>query len=176
MAEQITYVGETAGDEFLNVQFYSRYVDGTEFAKGGEVDFIKIEIPGDKTLSIDVPVDDNHKMRFRRKWEAYQQLKSITGTPLAEWDEVPEGLKREFEYRGFLYVEQLASAPDSALNSIMGGSSWRKKAIAFLDRGKIPADDLIKKQQEQIEEMQKQLAELVATKRKKKDEVTEQAE
>lgn len=172
MAEQIAYVGETAGDEFLNVNFYKRYVEGTEFSEGGEVEFVRIEVPGDNSLVIDVPVDENHKQRFHKKWKAYQELQSLSGTELAQWDELPDGLRREFEYRGFRYVEQIAGMPDSIAHSTMGGVQWRKKANDFLNRGKVSSDDLISKQQQEIEELKAQMAEILAAKRKKKPEET----
>ena len=44
MSEQIAYVGDTSGDEILDVTFFEKEVNG-EFK-----DFIQIKVPGDKTV------------------------------------------------------------------------------------------------------------------------------
>ena len=156
MAEQIAYVGDTSGDEILDVRFYENIVDGET------KDFINIKVPGDKTIEVNVEVDDVYKARFARKWQAYKQMQSIdNGTPVANWDDVPEGLRRELVYQGFRFVEQVAGAPDSAFTRIMGGTQWRTKAQAFLNRGKKNADEVINNQQKQIEQLQEQMAALL---------------
>ena len=157
MAEQIAYVGDTSGDEILDVSFFEKIVDGV--AK----DYINIKVPGDKTVEIVSVVDDQYKARFARKWQAYKDMQAIDhGTPLSEWDDVPQGLKDELNYQGFRFVEQVAGAPDSAFTRIMGGFQWRNKAQAFLNRGKKNADDVINQQQQQIEQLQQQMAALLA--------------
>ena len=157
MADQIASVGDTSGDEILDVRFYENIVDGET------KDFINIKVPGDKTIEVNVEVDDVYKARFARKWQAYKQMQSIdNGTPVANWDDVPEGLRRELVYQGFRFVEQVAGAPDSAFTRIMGGTQWRTKAQAFLNRGKKNADEVINNQQKQIEQLQEQMAALLA--------------
>lgn len=157
MSEQIAYVGDTSGDEILDVSFYEKIVDGSP------VDFINIKVPGDKTVEIKSEVTEQYKRRFARKWEAYKQMQSIdNGTPITDWHDVPEGLRRELMYQGFRFVEQVAGAPDSAFARIMGGFQWRNKAQAFLNRGKKSADDIINQQQEQIKQLQDQMAAILA--------------
>lgn len=157
MSEQIAYVGDTSGDEILDVSFYEQTVDG-------EVKyFIHIKVPGDKTVEVISEVDDNYRRRFARKYEAWKNLQSYdTGTPLVEWDDVPDGLKRELQYQGFRWVEQVAGAPESAFTRIMGGIQWKTKAQAFLNRGKKSAEDVINQQQKQIEQLQEQMAAILA--------------
>ena len=152
MSDQISYVGETPNDEYLDVTFYRN------IHMGEETDFIKILVPGDKTLTIDTVATDQHKARFRRKWEAYNNMQQISGTPLSEWTELPEGLRQEFIYQGFKYIEQVAGGPDSAFTRMMGGTQWRVKAQAWLNRGKIDADAVIKEQADQIKELQEKMA------------------
>lgn len=157
MSEQINYVGDTSGDEILDVRFY----EGT--LNGKTVDYINIKVPGDKTVEVNVVADETYQKRFARKWQAYKHMKDIDeGTPVAEWDDVPEGLRRELAYQGFRFVEQVAGAPDSAFARIMGGVQWRNKAQAFLNRGKKSADDVISQQQKQIEQLQEQMTALLA--------------
>lgn len=145
--ERINYVGDTGGDSQLNVMFYKGFIDGIE------TDFIKISIPGDSTLTIDVEASDYYKARFRTQFEAYLGYRNLSGTPIDDWTEIPEGLKNELRYQSFKFVEQLANAPDSALNKMMGGTQLRDKARAFLDRGKVDSDVVIQKQSEQIAEL-----------------------
>ena len=157
MSEQIAYVGDTSGDEILDVTFYEKIVDGEP------VDYVNIKIPGDKTVEIKSVATEQYQRRFARKWQAYKNMQAIDhGTPIAEWDDVPEGLRRELIYQGFRFVEQVAGAPDSAFARIMGGFQWRTKAQAFLNRGKKSADDIINQQQEQIKQLQEQMAALLA--------------
>lgn len=157
MSEQIAYVGDTSGDEILDVTFFEKEVNG-------EIkDFIQIKVPGDKTVEVISEVDDRYRQRFARKYEAYKNLQSYDkGTPLAEWESVPEGLKRELQYQGFRYIEQVAGAPESAFARIMGGIQWKNKAQEFLNRGKKSSEDVIAKQQEMIEQLQQQMAALLA--------------
>jgi hypothetical protein len=155
MSDQIAYVGDTSGDEFLDVTFYQKLEDGQE------VDFVNIKVPGDKTLEIDEKVTDVYARRFARKYEAYKSLQTMTGTPIDEWSDVPSGMRREFHYLGFRFVEQVAGAPDSAFARVMGGQQWRYKAQAFLNRGNVGADEIVKQQQEQIAKLQAQMAELL---------------
>lgn len=154
--EEVVKVGDTSGDEFLDVTFYEKMVDDKE------VIFINIRVPGDKSVEIDVEATEEYKRRFHRRWLAFEQMQSMDGTPIEDWDEVPSSMKRELYYLGFKFVEQLAGAPDSAFARIMGGVQWRTKAQAFLNRGKVSADELIKKQQEQIDALMAKMNELTS--------------
>ena len=160
MAEQIAYVGDTSGDEILDVSFYEQLVDGEPR------DFIHIKVPGDKTVEVISEMTDEYRRRFARKFESYKNMQTYdNGTPLSEWTDVPEGLKRELSYQGFRFIEQVAGAPESAFARIMGGFQWRNKAQEFLNRNKKSsgdvANEIIKQQQEQIDQMQKQMAALL---------------
>ena len=157
MSEQIAYVGDTSGDEILDVVFYEKEVDGEL------KDFIHIKVPGDKTVEVISEVTDQYKRRFARKWEAYKNMQAIdSGTPLSEWTDINEGQAREFAYQGFRFIEQVAGAPDSAFSRIQGGFQWRNRAQAFLNRGKKSAEEVINQQQEQIKQLQEQMAALLA--------------
>ena len=151
MSEQINYVGETGGDVYLDVTFYKAIYNGEE------ADFIKIGVPGDKTITIDTLADDVHKARFKRQYDAYIGYRDIKGHPIDEWEEIPQTLRTELNYQGFKFVEQIAGAPDSAFARMMGGVQIRTKAQNFLNRGKIDADVVIAKQGEQIQELTEKL-------------------
>lgn len=174
MSEQIAYVGDTSGDEILDVSFYEQLVDGEP------KDFIHIKVPGDKTVEVISEVTEQYQRRFARKWEAYKNMQSYDhGTPLVEWDNVPDGLKRELQYQGFRYIEQVAGAPESAFARIMGGIQWKNKAQEFLNRGKKSSDDVIAQQQKELDELKQQMAALIAMnseKRGRKSKETTQTE
>jgi hypothetical protein len=161
MSDQIAYVGDTSGDEFLDVTFYAKIIDSVE------VDFVNIKVPGDKTLEIDETVTEMHKRRFARKFSAYKQLQEIDGTPIADWSDVPEGLRRELNYQGFRFIEQVAGAPDSAFARIMGGIQWRVKAQSFLNKDSVVTSDVIKSQQAIIDDLQRKVAMLLDEKPKR---------
>lgn len=175
MSEQIAYVGDTTGDEILDVSFYEQEVDG-------EIkDFIHIKVPGDKTVEVISEVTDQYKRRFARKWEAYKNMQAFdSGTPLAEWEELNEGLRREFVYQGFKFIEQIAGAPDSAFARIQGGFQWRNRAQAFLNRGKKSSEEVIKSQQDEIDLLKQQMTALLeavgGAKRGKKSKETTQTD
>lgn len=151
MSEQINYVGETGSDVYLDVTFYKAIHNGEE------ADFIKIGVPGDKTIKIDTLADDVHKARFKRQYDAYIGYRDIKGHPIDQWEEIPQTLRTELNYQGFKFVEQIAGAPDSAFARMMGGVQIRTKAQNFLNRGKIDADVVIAKQGEQIQELTEKL-------------------
>ena len=152
MSDEISYVGDTGGDAYLDVTFYNGYHEGAD------ADFVKIGVPGDKTLTIDTLVEESHKRRFARQWEAYKGYRDLKGHPVTDWDEIPDSLKTELLYQGFKFVEQVAGAPDAAFARMMGGPQIRTKAQAFLNRGKQNADEVITKQAEQIQELQEKMA------------------
>lgn len=160
--EQISYVGDTGGDAYLDVHFYKG------FSNEEEVDFIRIAVPGDKTLTIDTIANDLHKQRFARQWSAYEGFKDVKGHPIDEWEDIPQTLRTELNYQGFKFVEQIAGAPDSAFNRMMGGTQIRNKAQAFLNRGKINAEEMIKKQSDKIEELEQKMSILLEAMNDKK--------
>ena len=150
--EDLNYPNTGNADAYLSVQFYKG------FHEGEEADFIKIDVPGDKTISIDTLATPEYKARFRRQYDAYANLREQTGTPLEQWSDIPDGFKKELNYQGFRTIEQIATAPDAAFTKIMGGTDLRRKAQAYLNRGKVNADVIIKQQQEQINELSEKMA------------------
>jgi hypothetical protein len=151
MPEQIVNIGETSGDAYLDVTFYKGLHNEEE------VDFIRIGVPGDKTITIDTIADDGHKARFRQRYDAYIGYRDMQGHPIDEWDEIAQNLRTELAYQGFKFVEQIAGAPDAAFARMMGGVQIRTKAQSFLNRGKIGADIVIAKQADQIQELQEKI-------------------
>lgn len=157
MNEELSYVGEQRGDENLNVSFYK-----TVNELGEEVEYIRISIPGNTATVIEEPVNDRYKMRFKRQWDEYNGIKSMKGTPIEQWEGLPEPMFRELKRLDFHYIEQLANAPDSSLQGFQGGQSWRIKAKQYIERNRVTPDMIINAQQAQIEELKQQMAELMA--------------
>lgn len=122
------FVGARNPDSALYVQFYARPVENafqSEQQKRpifDEVDFVKIQVPGDKTTAIDTPVREEHKTRFPIQWANYQnhkgQSQGVTGTPITEWPRISATQAEELKGLKFFTVESIAGAADSHLRNI----------------------------------------------------------
>jgi hypothetical protein len=157
MSEELSYTGETAGDENLNVTFYKVVNE-----EGNELVYVRIAIPGNDCSIIEEPVNDHYKARFRKQWEVFNNVRKMTGTPIEQWEGCPDAMIRELKKLEFNYIEQLASAPDNLLQGIMGGATWRKKAQDYLERNKVTPEMVMNAQQAQIEELKQQVAALTS--------------
>ncbi len=155
--DQIVYTDRNdrnKGDDQLNVTFYDRDVDNVM------CEFIRIQVPGDTTLVIDEYATDYHRQRFSKKYEMYKTMSTETGTDIGVLDMSPS-MQSEFKNMGFRFVEQLASAPDSAFARLMGGFSWRLKAKTYL-MNHAPKSEKEMKYEEEINQLKSQMAELLA--------------
>jgi hypothetical protein len=88
--------------------------------------------------------------------------------PLEKWALMDVAMVATLKASNVYTVEQLATLPDSALDTVIrrGGREWRAKALAWLDDAKKAGGDVearatIARQQEQIDNLQKQLTELL---------------
>jgi len=156
MADNIVYVGDAGGDNFLNVTFYKGMHEGKE------MDFIRIQSPGDQHNVIDTAVQDHHKRRFALRWEQYKNGDSEKGTPIEDWPELAGTTLADFKNKGFRFIEQVANAPDSAFASIMGGIQWRNRANKFLGALNSSNSDIVKAQAERIAELEKKMEAILA--------------
>lgn len=122
-----------------------------------EVPFVKVHIPGDKTVSIDRPawIDDDEynpnpnadNVRFARQWEAFQLGKNpdgASGTPLSEWSAMPRNVVEELASSKITTLEQLAGLTDSGAEKLMGSMAWRQKArdAVAISRNEAPVQKL----------------------------------
>lgn len=170
MAQEIIYVDE-AEEERLNVKFerkpHNVYSLDGELLSTEEKDWITISSPGDKHNVINELVDEGHKRRFARKWASYQGMQDakVSGTPIAQWDGLAEGQKIVFEQNGFNTIEQVAMASENAFMNIQGGYSWCTKAKAYLARTKVSESEKIRQQQDEIDQLKAQMAQLLNTKK-----------
>jgi hypothetical protein len=80
---------------------------------------------------------DYWKRRFAKAWAAYKGSENSVpdGTPLADFDEIPEHKAAEFKLHGLTTVEQLAIMSDANCDSIgTGAKKWRSAAQRFLKK------------------------------------------
>lgn len=120
-----------------------------------DIDFIRIQFPGDKTKVVDRPVTDFDKQRFPNQWRSFEETGAVVheGTPINEWPPLTKSQALEFKGMGIHTVEQLANIGDHLL-TFFGARNYRDEAKTFLEKSK-GADS-------QIAKLQAQMAELMA--------------
>lgn len=159
-----------AGDEKLFVQFHTAALKNeARSAEEGrpifdETVFVKIFTPGDRNNIIDRPATEIDKRRFAKQFAQFEGNKEqVTGTPLAEWPIMSRSMAEELKYFGFQTVEQLAQASDQALSRMAGLSSFKAKAIAYLElaAGSTKPIEKLTSDLEQVKAENAQLAEAV---------------
>lgn len=140
-----------------------------------DVDYIRIQFPGDKTKIVDRPVKEEDKYRFSRQWEAFQKTgQNVTsGTPLKEWPILTRSQIQELSTFGIFTVEQLASTSDGNMN-FLGARDLIEKAKLWLDKAKggsqvekVAAENASLKAD--LEAMKEQIKELSKPRRATKD-------
>jgi hypothetical protein len=170
-----------SADSALYVQFYEReQVIPYESERQGRpimrmVDYVKIQVPGNNTLTIDTIVDASHRHRFPHQWSIYQSNKTTsqeTGTMLTAWSALTAAQAIEMRHFKFYTVEQIAEAPDGNLIQVaaiagMQPIAFRARAKAYLDTAKSSAAAEhtaleLSKRDEQIEAMKEQIALLMS--------------
>lgn len=106
--------------------------EGREVYK--DVEYVRILIPGDKTLNIFRPVQASDKARFGDQYRAFkaQQGQTLQGTPLAGWPMITPAQRKELEYFNVFTVEQLAGMSDNYATGMMGVQQLKQAATQFL--------------------------------------------
>jgi hypothetical protein len=103
-------------------------------------EMVKIIIAGDNKTEVLEEVNDGHRARFARQYEAFKQKTdqiSANGTPLSQWPVMTPALVNNFAGVGIYTVEQLSQMTDSSLQAAgMGAREWKKRAEAFLEQAK----------------------------------------
>ena len=102
-----------------------------------EVEYIRIERPGDRINIVDQPVNEFHRARFRVQYEHWhrtqQNISVISGTPIEKWPEVTRGDVEGLRSIGIRTVELLCNADDSILGKYPGLRDLQRKARGWLD-------------------------------------------
>ena len=133
-------------DSKLLAEFYWRAVVDDEATKAAgraihkQAAYVRIDVPGDKTSTIDRPVRDEDKQRFPRQWAAFEvdaEQAAASGTLLSAWGALSPALVADYRYLKVLTVEQLAGMSDSNVKSLGSeGQKHREMARAFLEASK----------------------------------------
>lgn len=167
--------GRYDADNRLYVEFYVEAVrNAHKSAEEGrpifdEVNFIKIQSPGDRLSSLVQKVNDLHKQRFPKQWAQFQngQKQAVSGTPLEMWPQMTVGMVASLKAINITTVEQLADLSDSNSAGIMGNHELRRKAKNFLDAAAGEAvntrlESELEKRDHEIELLKSQMAQLIA--------------
>ena len=163
----------TEGDGKLFVQFRTEAVlNPAKSTQAGrpiydDIDMIIIRTPGSQLTSI-VSQAKYYMDRFGDKYRIWKsgQMEAASGTPL---DNFPflfnkPSLIAELKYRNIFTVEQLATLPDSAKQTVMGGHELSRMAAEWIAKSAIDADDAEKQElKAKLAKMEEQVAMLMAT-------------
>lgn len=153
-------------------RFWLRVLENkTESLKQGhpvhkEVEWVDLIIAGDKNNKPSMRVTEEHKMRFREEYQAFKDgvEAPLNGTDIREWNSITRSRAEDLVKMGIRTVEDLAGAPDNAIQRIgMGAREIVKKAQLFIGN-----KDELGETKAQLAQLQKQVAELLAKKTKKK--------
>jgi len=133
-----------------------------------EREFVQILIPGDRRSSPVEPVNDEHKARWPKEYEAFKQGREppLEGTPLTEWPCALLNTARvvELAYHNIKTLEQLAAVNDANLQNLgMGAYELRERARKSLDvakNGTAPLERLISRNEELVRENERLTREL----------------
>lgn len=166
-------------DNKLFVQFYKRNLRNEAAsleAKRAIFEthtFILIKIPGDKHNDVNRIANEHDQQRFPVQFAKFQKgLEQIVGTPLDAVPFLTMAQIEEYKYLNVRTVEQLAGLSDGICQKIMGAVTHKQKAQewldAFKDADKMRAEFAAKTeaQQTEIEELKKQMAQLLASQQK----------
>ncbi len=126
-----------------------------------DIEFVTIDIPGDKTLRVHRPVMAADKIRFRAKYEAFKDGRGepVEGTPLDQLPEISHTQVEELAYDGVKTIEQLAKVADSSpMMNMMGGVSLKRRAQEWVQRNR--KSSVVNKTNEALKEREAQMAEL----------------
>ena len=133
-------------------------------------EFVRIIIPGDRRSMAVEPVNEEHKARWPREYEAFRVGREapLEGTPLSEW---PVSLMsparvQELAYFNLRTVEQLSAVNDAQLQNLgMGSRELRERARTWLEiaaKGAAPIERLIGRNEELARETERLTRELKA--------------
>ena len=101
-----------------------------------DVEMVEITIPGDTRSRPHFIVEDKHRERWPKHYEAFTRSHEMTtvGTPLDKWPLLSKARVMELKVLGFMTVEHVASASDGTIQALgMGGRKLREQAQTYLD-------------------------------------------
>ena len=103
-----------------------------------QVPFVTIMSPGDNKNVIDAKVNDDHKSRWPRQWEAFQKgsEQPLNGSPINEWPALNMAQVAELKALNIFSIEQLANLDDRGTQEMTGLVTLKQQAQAHLAVGK----------------------------------------
>ena len=103
-----------------------------------QVPFVTIMSPGDNKNVIDARVNDEHKTRWPRQWDAFQKgsEQPLNGTPINEWPALNMAQVAELKALNIFSIEQLANLDDRGTQEMTGLVTLKQQAQAHLAVGK----------------------------------------
>lgn len=136
-----------------------------------DIEFISINMPGDKTFAIHRPVNAADRRRFRTKYEAWKtsQGMPVEGTPIEQLPEISLTQTEQLKYVGITTIEQMARVSDgSPIMSMMGGVGLKQRAAAWVQKNRKASivnqtNEALKERDAQIAKLQEQVASLIAS-------------
>ena len=135
-----------------------------------DVDYIEINIPGDMTNVIVRPATDKDKTVHANLYSLYKQglEPAIDGTPVESWPRLTRAQSANYKALNFQTVEQIAGMSDTACGKVgMGAMADRTAANAYIALAKDSALAqkqalVIERQDSEMAELKRQVAELAA--------------
>lgn len=123
-------------------------------------EYIKIQIPGDRTVEIDTPANPDHKKAYPRQYLAFKANKdqdAASGTLIAAWGGVPPERAEEYKLMKIRTVEQLSEVSDANLQRLGPGAlGERQRARDYVAAMKGAAPTL--KLRKELEERDEKIA------------------
>lgn len=121
---------EFGDDSAIAVTFYMREVEDEEQTRiqgrviKKNVEFCRMEFPGDNRSNWDQPVRERDKHRFPQQYAAFKQGEGemVIGTPLESWPLLTADHRIALKNLGFKTVEQVANVSDAAIGGMVHGN------------------------------------------------------
>lgn len=100
-----------------------------------EIERVQILMPGNQFLAPVHNVNDEHRNRWSREYEAFRKGIEIAvdGTPLEQWNMLNKAQVYELKGMHLRTVEDVARMPDAVVQQIPFGQRIREAAAAYLD-------------------------------------------
>jgi hypothetical protein len=158
-----------AMDSKLHVNFYLRPVLQQTLSEQAnrpiyaDAEFVRIMVPGDKLSIVDRLASDDDKSRFADHYAKFKagQADQVVGTRLEVVPWMSRSKVEEYKFFGVVTVEQLADASDQVGQKFQGFHQDKQKAKNFLEAASGTST--------RIQELERQVAELLLANQKIKD-------
>ncbi len=103
-----------------------------------DVEFVHIYFPGNQKKVIFEKVNDTHRQKYAKEYEAFKRQGSgtitVDGIPLSEWAILTKAQVKTFESFNIYTIEQLASVPATNFHQMPPGiDKWVMRAQAHID-------------------------------------------